>query len=103
MKSDYRYSASVVYNTFPWITPSDIQRAELESLAEDILFAREDHPGKTLAQLYNPESMPQDLLDAHQRLDRAVDKLYRSKPFSDVSDRLACLIERYEEMTTNQK
>jgi hypothetical protein len=103
MKSDYRYSASVVYNTFPWITPSDIQRAELESLAEGILFAREDHPGKTLAQLYNPESMPQDLLDAHQKLDRAVDKLYRSKPFSDASDRLACLIERYEEMTANQK
>ncbi len=99
MKSDYRYSASVVYNTFPWITPNDIQRAELESLAEDILFVREDHLGKTLAELYNPESMPQDLLDAHQKLDAAVDKLYRSKPFSDAPERLACLIERYEEMT----
>jgi hypothetical protein len=103
MKSDYRYSASVVYNTFPWITPNDIQKVELESLAEDILFAREDHPGKTLAKLYNPESMPHDLLDAHQKLDAAVDKLYRSKPFKDSSERLAFLLERYEELVTNKK
>ncbi|EPX6941084.1 class I SAM-dependent DNA methyltransferase [Vibrio alginolyticus] len=100
MKSDYRYSASVVYNTFPWITPSDAQRKELEVLAEDILFAREDYPGKTLAELYNPDSMPLGLLSAHQKLDTAVDRLYRKKPFNDTSERLACLLSRYEDMVT---
>ncbi|EAP93901.1 hypothetical protein V12B01_09796 [Vibrio splendidus 12B01] len=101
LKSDYRYSASLVYNTFPWPEVNEIQRAEIEQLAESVLFVREDYPGKTLAELYSPDSMPLELLQAHQELDTAVDKLYKTKPFKDTSERLSFLLARYEEMTTN--
>lgn len=103
LKSDYRYTASVVYNAFPWQEVSEKQRKEVESLAENILFVREDFPGKTLAELYNPDSMPSELLAAHQELDIAVDKLYREKPFKDTADRLSCLLARYEEMVAKQE
>lgn len=103
LKSDYRYSASIVYNTFPWPEVNSKQEKEIESLAENILFVREDFPGKTLAELYNPDSMPHELLAAHQALDVAVDKLYREKPFKDTADRLSCLLARYEEMVAKQE
>lgn len=73
---------------------------ELTKLSENILLIREDYPGKTLAELYNPETMPIDLLEAHNTLDMAVDKLFRSKPFKDASERLSFLLARYEEMVT---
>ena len=98
LKSDYRYSASIVYNTFPWPDVTEDQRKEIENLAENVLFVREDFPGKTLAELYNPDTMPIELLESHQRLDCAVDRLYRSKPFKDASERLSFLLARYEEM-----
>ncbi|PSU21260.1 class I SAM-dependent DNA methyltransferase [Photobacterium phosphoreum] len=102
IKSDYRYTASVVYNAFPWPSVTDDQRKEIEALAENILFVREDFPGKTLAELYNPDTMPIELLQAHQDLDVAVDKLYRAKPFKDTLERLSFLLERYEELITNK-
>ncbi|ELL0586171.1 TPA: class I SAM-dependent DNA methyltransferase [Vibrio vulnificus] len=102
IKSDYRYTASVVYNAFPWPSVTDNQRKEIEALAENILFVREDFPGKTLAELYNPDSMPSELLLAHKELDTAVDKLYRSKPFKDTSERLSFLLARYEDMIQNK-
>lgn len=98
MKSDYSYGNKVIYNTFPWPDPTEAQKDNLFSLAEQILLIREDFPGKTLAELYNPETMPQELLVAHQELDLAVDKLYRGKPFKDTSERLSYLLARYEEM-----
>ncbi|MGR5165390.1 class I SAM-dependent DNA methyltransferase [Vibrio owensii] len=101
LKSDYRYSASVVYNSFPWPQVTEKQKDEIERLAENILFSREDFPGKTLAELYNPDSMPSELLSAHQELDKAVDKLYRLKPFKDTPERLSFLLARYEEMVTS--
>ncbi|EGA64169.1 class I SAM-dependent DNA methyltransferase [Vibrio brasiliensis] len=101
IKSDYRYTASVVYNAFPWPSVTNDQRKEIEALAENILFVREDFPGKTLAELYNPDTMPSELLQAHQDLDVAVDKLYRAKPFKDSSERLSFLLARYEEMVTS--
>ncbi|OEE69823.1 methyltransferase [Enterovibrio norvegicus FF-33] len=103
LKSDYRYSASVVYNTFPWPKVSENQRESVINLAEEILYVREDFPGKTLAELYNPESMPAELLTAHKALDAAVDKLYREKPFKDTAERLSCLLARYEEMVAKQQ
>lgn len=98
IKSDYRYTASVVFNAFPWPEVNSKQQKTIEQLAEEILFVREDFPGKTLADLYNPETMPQELLVAHQELDSAVDKLYRGKPFKDTPERLSFLLARYEEM-----
>ncbi len=56
-----------------------------------------------MAELYNPDSMPSELLAAHQELDIAVDKLYREKPFKDTADRLSCLLARYEEMVAKQE
>ncbi|MBW4964804.1 N-6 DNA methylase [Pseudoalteromonas sp. CR1] len=101
LKSDYRYSASIVYNTFPWPDVTESQKQEVESLAENILFVREDFLGKTLAELYNPDTMPLALLKAHQQLDCVVDRLYRSKAFKDTSERLSFLLARYEEMVTS--
>ncbi|NGZ67574.1 class I SAM-dependent DNA methyltransferase [Vibrio aestuarianus subsp. cardii] len=98
LKSDYRYTASVVYNAFPWPQVDDSQKDIIKDLAENILFTREDFPGKTLAELYNPDSMPPELLVAHQKLDSAVDKLYQDKPFKDNVERLSCLLARYEEL-----
>ncbi len=100
LKSDYSYGNKVVYNTFPWPSPTEHQKKELTKLSENILLIREDYPGKTLAELYNPETMPIDLLEAHNTLDMAVDKLFRSKPFKDASERLSFLLARYEEMVT---
>lgn len=101
LESRYRYSASVVYNSFPWPEVTASQRKQIEDLAEAILFTREEFPGATLAQLYDPDKMPPALLEAHQALDRAVDKLYRDKPFKDAPERLSCLLEKYESLVQN--
>lgn len=93
-----RYSATVVYNTFPWPDVSAAQRKAIEALAEEVLLIREDYPSQTLAELYDPDKMPQPLLDAHKALDRAVEKLYRDRPFRDASERLEHLFARYEKL-----
>lgn len=98
LKSDYRYSASVVYNPFPWPDVTADQRKQIEDLAEGVLLIREDFTGKTLAELYDPQKMPKELLEAHQALDKAVDRLYQDKPFADATDRLSCLLSRYEKL-----
>lgn len=98
LKSDYRYSATLVYNTFPWPEASEPQRKAIEALAEEILLVREDYPSMTLGQLYDPDKMPQPLLDAHKALDLAVEKLYRDRPFRDASERLEHLFARYEKL-----
>lgn len=99
LKSDYRYSAKIVYNTFPWPDSTDVQRKYLIELAKTVLLTRENYPASTLAELYDPLKMPEDLLEAHQALDKAVDRLYRDKPFRDATERLSCLLERYEALT----
>ncbi len=96
LKSDYRYSASMVYNTFPWPDVTDAQRKQVEALAEDVLMVRESYPEKSLAYLYDPDTMPVDLRDAHAALDASVERLYRSRPFRDASERLEHLFARYE-------
>ena len=101
LKSDYRYSASVVYNSFPWPNVTETQRQEIECLAEEVLLTRAEFPGRTLAELYDPDKMPSELLAAHQKLDKAVDRLYRERPFKDAADRLSCLLARYEALTAH--
>jgi hypothetical protein len=98
LKSDYRYSSSVVYNPFPWPEVTDSKRKEIESLAEEVLLTRAEFPGRTLAELYDPDKMPAELLAAHQVLDAGVDKLYRKRPFKGSAERLSCLLERYEKL-----
>lgn len=99
LKSDYRYGGKVVYNTFPWPFVTPAQRTVIEQLAEEILLVREDYLGKTLAELYDPDKMPASLLDAHQALDRAVDRLYRDRPFKDAAERVSHLLGLYEKLT----
>ncbi|MBG5965303.1 class I SAM-dependent DNA methyltransferase [Proteus mirabilis] len=102
LESRYRYS-SIVYNTFPWPDLTENQRKQIERLAEDVILTREEFPGHTLAELYDPNKMPEKLLAAHHTLDRAVDKLYRDRPFKDATERLSCLLARYEALTKNDK
>ncbi|MDE0032270.1 MAG: class I SAM-dependent DNA methyltransferase [Deltaproteobacteria bacterium] len=95
LKSDYRYSIGLVYNTFP-IPPQDSDLSVLEALAQAVLNARAVHPGATLADLYDPDLMPPNLQRAHQALDRAVDQLYRGSGFSSERGRVEHLFMLYE-------
>lgn len=103
LKSDYRYSATLVYNTFPWPDASEAKRKHIESLAEEVLLIREDYPDKSLADLYDPDKMPAPLLAAHKALDRAVEALYRDRPFRDASERLEHLFNRYEKLIAEEQ
>jgi len=96
LKSDYRYSIGLVYNTFPWPDASPAQRAKVEELAQAVLDARAAHPTSSLADLYDPDTMPGNLRKAHAALDTAVDKLYRPTPFASDRDRVEHLFGRYE-------
>lgn len=97
MKSDYQYSVTLVYNNFPWpASPTDEQVAVIESKSHAVLDARSHYPDATLADLYDPLTMPRDLLKAHQQLDRAVEKCYRAKAFNSDRERVAFLLEIYQ-------
>ena len=76
LKSDYRYSKDVVYNNFPWPTPTDEQKAKIEQTAQAILDARAKYPDSSLADLYDELTMPPELRTAHQDNDRAVMRAY---------------------------
>ena len=98
LKSDYRYSIGLVYNTFPWPDALPAQRAKIEALAQDVLDARAlpKNATSTLADLYDPDRMPPELHRAHRALDMAVDKLYRAKGFADDRERVEHLFALYE-------
>ena len=98
LKSDYRYSIGLVYNTFP-LPPVPADRLQRLALyAEAVLAARAAHPNATLADLYDPDLMPVNLRKAHQTLDRAVDGLYRRSPFPSDRERVEHLLVLYEKM-----
>lgn len=100
LESRYSYGNKVVYNTFPWPDVTEAQHQNIGLLAEEIILTRAEFPGSTLAELYDPDKMPPQLLAAHQQLDTAVDKLYRERPFKDSADRLSCLLARYEALVS---
>jgi len=101
LKSDYRYSAQIVYNNFPWPDAlTEKQRAAIEEAAQAVLDARAAHPEASLADLYDPIAMPPDLRRAHQALDRAVDAAYGKKGFSTDAERVAFLFELYHKYTS---
>jgi len=103
LKSDYRYSTSLCYNTFPFPPITESQKKELEKHVFNVLGERENHSEKTLAQLYDPEKMPAGLRKAHHELDLAVEKCYRAKPFESDEERLEYLFKLYEQMIAEEK
>ena len=103
LKTDYRYSAGLCYNTFPFPSISDTKKSEIEEAAMNVLLARENYPEKTLADLYDPEKMPEDLREAHEELDAIVESCYPGAPFPNDEARLECLFKLYEKMTANKK
>ena len=100
MKSDYQYSNNIVYNNFPWPEkPTAKQRAAVEAKAQAVLDARVKFPLSTLADLYDPLTMPEDLVKAHADLDRAVDLCYRPQAFTSDRQRVEFLFALYERYT----
>ena len=100
IKSDYRYSKDIVYNNYPWPEqPTAAQKQAVESAAQGVLDARAAHPGASLADLYDPLTMPPDLVKAHHTLDKAVDKCYRAQAFTTDAKRVEYLFELYEKYT----
>ncbi len=100
MKSDYQYSASIVYNNFPWPeNPTDKQIKAIEEKAQKVLDARAEFPNSCLADLYNPLTMPPALTKAHNELDKAVDLAYRPQVFTTEANRMEFLFELYEKYT----
>lgn len=98
LKSDYRYSSDIVYNNFPWPNPTEQQRLEIEKCAQAVLDARCLYPDCSLADLYDPNTMPVELSKAHRHLDRAVEKAY-GRSFASEEEQVAFLFERYAELT----
>lgn len=104
LESRYRYSIGLVYNTFPWPVLRQAQderggaKARIEKLAQAVLDARNAWPTSSLADLYDPDTMPANLLKAHRALDKAVDRLYRKKPFDSDRDRVEHLFGLYAKL-----
>ncbi|MCX6278772.1 MAG: N-6 DNA methylase [Bacteroidetes bacterium] len=100
LKSDIQYSSGIVYNNFPWPeSPTEKQVKTVEDAAQKVLYTRLNFPGSSLADLYDPLTMPPDLVKAHQELDKAVDLCYRPQPFLNETKRIEFLFELYEKYT----
>jgi hypothetical protein len=102
LKSDFRYSKDIVYNNYPWPeNPSESHIQKIEQNAQKVLDARALFPESSLAILYDPLTMPPELVKAHQELDKAVDLAYRPHPFPSEAKRMEFLFELYEKYTAN--
>jgi hypothetical protein len=100
LKSDFSYSNTIVYNNFPWPeNPSDKQKESIEKAAQSVLEARASFPHSSLADLYDPNTMPTALVKAHNALDKAVDLCYRNQPFINETKRIEFLFELYDKYT----
>ena len=98
LKSDYRYSNKLVYNNYPWPEATEAQQEKIAALAQGVLDARALYPECSLADLYDPLTMPPELVTAHRKLDAAVEKAY-GRTFGDDAERVAFLFEKYRELT----
>jgi hypothetical protein len=103
LESRIRYSSAICYNTFPFPPISEKNKQEITQCVFKILEIREKHPEKTLAQLYDPNRMPDGLREAHRLNDLAVERCYRSKPFENDEERLEYLFKLYENMTSEEQ
>jgi|SRR5665647_694442 len=102
LKSDYRYSKDIVYNNYPWPeNPTEKQISTIEEKAQKVLDVRLEFPNSSLADLYDPLTMPPALVKAHQELDKAVDLAYRPQPFTSEANRMVYLFELYEKYTAD--
>ena len=99
IKTDYRYSNTLGWNTFPVPTLTDKNKADLTRCAEDILLAREHHFPATIADLYDPDTMPADLRAAHERNDEVLERIYIGRRFKNDTERLEKLFDLYTKMT----
>ena len=103
LKSDFRYSSAFCFYCFPFPDISTTQKKGLEVHVYKIIEERERHSEKTLAQLYDPDKMPDGLRAAHHQNDLAIERCYRSKPFESDSERLEYLFKLYEQMIAEEK
>jgi hypothetical protein len=100
LESRFQYSASIVYNNFPWPeNPTDKQKETIEAAAQKVLDVRAEFPGSSLADLYSPLTMPPSLVKAHNELDKAVDMAYRPQAFANETKRIEFLFELYDKYT----
>ncbi|OGI80206.1 MAG: methylase [Candidatus Zambryskibacteria bacterium RIFOXYD2_FULL_43_10] len=97
LKSDYRYSNNIVYNNFPWPEKVSAEKKAVEKCAEDVIFLRTIYPHSSLADLYDPNTMPSDLREAHEKLDRAVEACYGRK-FKNDQERISFLFDLYKKL-----
>ena len=102
LKSDFRYSKDIVYNNYPWPeNPSEKQTKTIEEKAQNVLDVRVSFPTSSLADLYNPLTMPPALVKAHNELDKAVDAAYSKQAFTSEAKRMEFLFELYEKYTVD--
>lgn len=99
LETRIRYSNTLCYNTFPFPKLTAAQKEDLEQLAQNILDIREENFEMTLGEMYNPETMPEALREAHHQLDLAVERIYRPEPFTSDEERLEHLFKLYAKMT----
>lgn len=99
LETRIRYSATLCYNTFPFPKLTTAEKEELERLAQNILNIRDENFDMTLGEMYNPETMPDELREAHHQLDLAVERIYRPEPFTSDEERLEHLFKLYAKMT----
>jgi len=101
LKSDYRYSKDLVYNNYPWATePSEKNKKKVEEKAQKVLDVRAEFTNSSLADLYDPLTMPPKLVKVHQELDKAVDLCYRPQAFTTENTRIEFLFDLYNEYTS---
>ncbi len=103
LKTDLRYSSALCYNTFPLPKLTEKNKADLTRCAEDILLARDAHFPATIADLYDPDNMPADLREAHERNDEVVERIYIGRRFRNDTERLEKLFELYTAMSNDKK
>jgi len=103
MRTDIRYTSGICFNSFPFPEITEMQKNTLEDHVFKVLDEREQHPEKTIAQLYDPDNMPDGLHKAHHEMDVAVEQCYRKRPFQNDEERLKYLFKLYEEMIETEK
>ena len=101
MKTDYRYSNTLGWNTFPVPTLTEKNKLDLTRCAEDILLAREKHFPSTIADLYKPDAMPENLRQAHEKNDETLERIFIGRRFNNDTERLEKLFELYTKMTSS--
>jgi hypothetical protein len=102
LKTDLRYTSALCYNTFPLPQLTEKNMADLMRCAEDILLAREAHFPATIADLYEPDTMPDDLRHAHERNDEVLERIYIGRRFKNDTERLEKLFDLYTKMTKTE-